>query len=74
MYCLDWGDDVEDMLIYGNTKNDEYQMFEILLVPCNYLHTIDDSIPSECLADQLEMTKYLDTIKLELFHTRDTFK
>ena len=37
MYCLDWDDDVEDILIYGNDKNDEYRAFEILLVPCNYV-------------------------------------
>ena len=24
MYCLDWGDDVEDLLVYGNRNNDEY--------------------------------------------------
>ena len=33
MFCLDYSDDV---LIYGNEKNEEYQRLEIVLVPCNY--------------------------------------
>ena len=56
MYCLDWeGDGVEDKLIYGHSKNDEYQRLDIVLVPCNYVHSYlgyeGDSIPDECLAD-----------------------
>ena len=54
MYCLDWDDDdVEDMLIYGNNKNDEYSRLDIILVPCNYVHSYlgyeDDYISDECL-------------------------
>ena len=29
MYCLDWGEDVEDMLISGNGNVDNYQMFAV---------------------------------------------
>ena len=62
MYCLDWEDDIENMLIYGNRNNDEYQKIEILLVPCNYLHSKNDSIPEECEADKDAMEDYLGTI------------
>ena len=53
MYCLDWEDEVEDKLIYGHSKNDEYQRLDIVLVPCNYVHSYlgyeGDSISKECL-------------------------
>ena len=54
MYCLDWeDDDAEDKLIYGQTKNDEYQRLDIILVPCNYVHSYlgyeGDFISDECL-------------------------
>ena len=54
MYCLDWEDDkAEDMLINGHSKNDEYQRLDIILVPCNYVHSYlgyeGDSISNECL-------------------------
>ena len=52
MFCLDYSDDV---LIYGNEKNEEYQRLEIVLVPCNYQHTqwgyTGDSIYSGCESD-----------------------
>ena len=35
MFCID---DYENFKIYGNEKNTDYQRFEIILVPCNYLH------------------------------------
>lgn len=52
MFCLDWS---EDILIYGNERNDNYQRIELVLVPCNYLHTHlgykDDFVHEECVAD-----------------------
>ena len=51
MYCLDWGEDVEDMLIYGNGNVDNYQMFAVNLFPCNLNHTGEELISLECLGD-----------------------
>ena len=36
MYCIDWTEDIE---IYGNENNSNYQRIEIVFLPCNYLHT-----------------------------------
>ena len=51
-YCLDWTDDI---LLYGNEKNEDYQRIEVVLTPCNYLHTHlgfeGDSIHPDCVAD-----------------------
>ena len=53
MFCLEW--DSQEILIYGNERNDEYQRIELVLTPCNYLHTHlgykDDKIHPECVAD-----------------------
>ena len=54
MFCIDF-DEGEDIKIYGNERNDEYQRVEIVLVPCNYLHTHlghkGDSIHPDCVRD-----------------------
>ena len=56
MYCFDWsGGEDGDLVIYGNEKGDEYQRVEIVLVPCNYLHTkwdyTEDTISDKCVAN-----------------------
>ena len=52
MFCIN---EFENFVIYGNEKNTEYQRFEVVLVPCNYLNTqfgyTGDSINPECIAD-----------------------
>lgn len=77
MLCLDWSDDVEPILIYGNEKNDDYSRVELVLVPCNYLHTeLDydgDTVPEECLADKEAMIEYLGPIEFYMYFTQETF-
>ena len=52
MYCID---NFKNFVIYGNEKNSEYQRVEVVLVPCNYLHTqfgyTEDSIHPDCVSD-----------------------
>ena len=54
MFCLDWNDD-EPFELIGNSIDDNYTRLEIVLVPCNYMHTQlgyqDDSINPECIGD-----------------------
>ena len=62
MYCLDWEDDVEDLLIYGSTNEESYSTFEMVLAPCSYLHKEDetDFVSDECLmGDKDAMVEYL---------------
>ena len=72
MFCLDYSDDI---LIYGNEKNDEYQRLEIKLVPCNYLHTqwgyTGDSIHSECEHDLDQQIQYLGPLDFMIYHTEE---
>ena len=51
MFCVD----LDELSIYGNERNLNYQRIELLFVPCNYLHTHlgyeGDSIDPACVAD-----------------------
>ena len=75
MFCLDW--DSQDILIYGNERNDEYQRIELVLTPCNYLHTHlgykDDKIHPECVADLEKQIEYLGPLDFVLYHTEEVF-
>ena len=52
MYCIDQPD---DFYLLGNENNAVFQYFEVIMVPCNYLHTefgyTEDTIHPECIAD-----------------------
>ena len=56
MFCLDW--EREDIEIYGNEKNAEYSRLEVVLVPCNYVHThlgyTEDFVHEDCIASKEE--------------------
>ena len=54
MFCIDWYDD--DLFeILGSDEDDDHTRVEVVLVPCNYLHTQfgydGDSISPECIGD-----------------------
>ena len=38
MYCFDQAE-MEGLEIYGDEKNENYAKLEVMLLPCNYLHT-----------------------------------
>ena len=42
MYCLDYESD--DLVIYGDETNSNFQRLEILLLPCNYLHKDETNV------------------------------
>lgn len=52
MYCLDLDQEVN---LYGNERNANYASLEIILAPCNYVHSHlgyeEDSVHPECIAD-----------------------
>ena len=75
MFCIDW--DKEDISIYGNEKNDFYTRIEVVLVPCNYIHTPlgyeEDEVHEDCVADKEEQIKYLGPIDFMIFYTEEIF-
>ena len=62
MFCLDWKDN-DPFELLGAQKDDDFIRFDIVLNPCNYLHTMfdykDDSVSSECVPDLSEQIKYM---------------
>ena len=52
MLCIDWDVDDPPVAIKGDEGEDDYQRFEAVLVPCNYVHKtfgdVGDSIHPEC--------------------------
>ena len=76
MFCVDWNEG-ENLQIYGNEKNDEYQRVELVLTPCNYLHTHlgyeGDTIHPECVADLDAQIEYLGAIEFLIYYTQETF-
>ena len=54
MFCIDWDDD-EPYEIQGYEFEDTYTHLDIVMTPCNYIHTKfgyeGDSVSSECIGD-----------------------
>lgn len=45
-YCLDWSVE-EQFLLFGTENDDEYQRFELVLLPCNSLYSDVGLLPGE---------------------------
>ena len=54
MFCIDF-DENEPDVIFGEFQDDNYFRLEVLITPCNYLHTSNgytgDSISPECIPE-----------------------
>ena len=54
MFCLEWNDE-DPLEIKGNELDDDYTRLEVVLLPCNYVHTMlghtGDSIHPDCVPD-----------------------
>ena len=70
MFCIDWGKD-NPIDIHGYEFDDEYTRLEVILLPCNYVHTqlgyIDDPIHPECVGDLEEQISYLGRPNLLIY-------
>lgn len=67
LFCLDSWED--DYLIGGEYSSNFYSSLDLILAPCNYIHTeisdFGDSVDPECIPDlaaQLEYMGPLDTV------------
>ena len=53
LFCIDW--EKEQIEIGGYYSEENYSRLEVVLVPCNYIHTFlgyqDDYVSSECVGD-----------------------
>jgi len=55
LYCMDWDKIGDDLSVWSVTEDDDYQRWEFVLLPCNYIHAefndIGDSVHPECIAN-----------------------
>ena len=63
MFCIDWNDDDPFEIIGESTHDDDYARIDVIVTPCNYLHTLlgyqGDSIHPECVGDLQEQIEYM---------------
>ena len=77
LLCLDWDQVGGELEIFGNFDVEtEYQTFEYLVVPCNYVHAelgpTNDTIPDGCIADREKQMEYLGNMQIVVL-TDDEF-
>ena len=62
MFCIDWDDD-QPYEIVGYEFDDYYERLEVVLTPCNYIHTHlgydKDFVGSECIGDLEQQEQYV---------------
>ena len=53
LICIDWKQ--ANLLLQGNEKTNNYEILELMVLPCNHrlthLGDTEDRIPAECIAD-----------------------
>ena len=63
MLCIDWNDPKLPIQVVGDHESGNYQRFEAVLVPCNYINThfghSSDTIHPECVYDLEEQIEYI---------------
>ena len=75
LYCVDpLG---AELVIFGDYGLPDHKLLEIILVPCNYVHTVDgyteDFIADECIADLEQQRAHLGPINFQLYINDSTF-
>ena len=74
LFCIDQERYRDILEVWGNVnQEDEYQRFEFVLVPCNYVHAeierTDDFVSKECIPDRDVQTNYLGNLRVVLLTT-----
>ena len=72
--CIDFDKDAEHV-IFGDNKDDSFYRLEVILTPCNYLHTdhnyTGDSINPECVPDLDKQTEYIGESNWQIYKNTD---
>ena len=78
LYCLDWDEVGEELDIWGFDGYQDYRYVDIILVPCNYLHTsygwTEDRIAEECVHDRDQIEDYLKNIRAYVYISVQKFE
>ena len=78
LFCVDWEGQSDDIKIWGEDHHTNYRYIDIVLVPCNYIHTevgwTEDKITPECLSDREKAEDYLKNIRAYLLISEQRFQ
>ena len=70
LYCIDW--EKADLNLHGNENKKNYQILEIMVLPCNMRQThigdTEDHIPDECIAELDAQMKFLGPLNLIFYY------
>ena len=71
LFCIDWDKIGDEMVIYGEEHYIDYQIIDIVLVPCHYIHNVlgwtGDRETPECLADREKAEDYLRNLRVLVY-------
>ena len=77
LYCMDWDALADDIEIWSVSEDDNYQRWEFVLLPCNYVHAefgdVGDFVGEECIADLDTQTNYLGNMKSIIYIDEEVF-
>ena len=77
LYCFDWEELKDEMVIYGVSSYTEFQYIDFALVPCQYNHTINgwmgDTIHPDCVWDRQAQMDYLGNMRALVYMTEQIF-
>jgi len=67
LYCFDWETIGKEIDIWSVTEDEDYQRWEFVLLPCNYIHAefndVGDTVHPDCIADEVAQQTYLGNMK-----------
>ena len=63
--------------MWGVENAESYQRFEVILLPCNYIHSeigsTNDTVQEECLPDREKQMEYLGNINVKMYVSEANF-
>ena len=76
LFCIEW--DKADINLHGNENKKNYEIIEIMVLPCNHRLThigdTEDRITEECVADLDAQIEYLGPLNLIFYYDQKIFK
>ena len=74
LYCLDQEILREEVTIWGTERDpSNYQQFQFLFTPCNYINSDDDFVSDECIPDLQKQIDYLGQMNLVIYYADQSF-
>ena len=72
LFCLDWDNiEIGDIAVWGVSNDDNYQRWEFVLLPCNYVHKEfgdgNDTVHEQCNSNHDDQMAYLGNMNVVMY-------